>query len=254
MENLARNGATAANIQQLEDGPLNPLNQKAWPGDHEAILEVRRSLPVYGECQRVLDIYHENQVFVLSSGTGSGKSTQVPQFVLYDELASGLRVVCTQPRRLAATAVAGRVAQEMGVELGHEVGYKIGGDNQTSEKTRLFYVTEGVVLNEYASDPTLSKYACVIIDEAHERTVEVDLLLAMLKKALRKRKDLKVSTIFDPDNHSLIRKVIVMSATVDAGKFTSYYDGCPLLHLPGRNFDVRVLYAEHKTSHNNMTA
>lgn len=201
MESITRNKATAAEIQRLEDGPLNPLTQRAWPVGHDAILQTRRSLPVYGQCQHILDTYHNNGVFVLTSGTGSGKSTQIPQFLVYDEYGSDKLIACTQPRRLAATSVAARVAGEMGVVLGEEVGYQIGGDAKISKgdkgndgkgKTRLAYVTEGSLLAQLHSDHTLSKYACVLIDEAHERTVEADLLMGILKKVLKKRSDFKV--------------------------------------------------------------
>ena len=171
------------------------MTGKAWPNGHKSILQGRRKLPVYKRLGEILDVYHQNQVFILSSETGSGKSTQVPQALVYDEYASGLRVACTQPRRLAATSLASRVALEMGVALGEEVGYQIGGDrniDQNDKTTRLSYMTEGVLLLKHASDRDLSEYACIIIDEAHERTVETDLLLAMLKKALTRRKDLKV--------------------------------------------------------------
>ena len=195
MESINRNQVTKVQIRQLEDGPLNPLTGKAWPNGHKSILQGRRKLPVYKRLGEILDVYHQNQVFILSSETGSGKSTQVPQALVYDEYASGLRVACTQPRRLAATSLASRVALEMGVALGEEVGYQIGGDrniDQNDKTTRLSYMTEGVLLLKHASDRDLSEYACIIIDEAHERTVETDLLLAMLKKALTRRKDLKV--------------------------------------------------------------
>ena len=118
-------------------------------------------------------------------GTGSGKSTQVPQLLMYDEYAGGLRIACTQPRRLAATALAGRVSMEMGVKLGEEVGYQIGGDKKIDQdkKTRLAYMTKGVLLAKQVSDKDLNEYACIM---------ETDTLLPMLKKTIRRRKDLKV--------------------------------------------------------------
>lgn len=195
METIARNQATVAQIQRLEDADANPLTGKAWPKNHGDILKGRRNLRVYGRFEEILDVYHKNQVFILSGETGSGKSTQVPQMLVFDEFASGLRIACTQPRRLAATALADRVAEEMGVALGEEVGFQIGGQrmlNQNKKKTRLSYMTEGVLLRQLARDKDLSQYACIIIDEAHERTVEADILTAMLKKIVQRRKDLKV--------------------------------------------------------------
>ena len=198
MESITRNQATVAQIQRLEDATPNPLTGAAWPEGHDDILQGRRKLPVYERFGEILETYHQNQVFILASETGSGKSTQIPQLLVYDEYSSGLRVACTQPRRLATTALAERVSEEMGVVLGQEVGYQIGGDkkvDQMKKKTRLAYMTEGVLLNRLDSDKDLSEYACVVIDEAHERTVETDVLMAMLKKVLKRRKDFKVCAI-----------------------------------------------------------
>ncbi|KAK7418465.1 hypothetical protein QQX98_003957 [Neonectria punicea] len=230
MESIVRNQATAAQVQRLEDAIQNPLTGNSWPYGHDNILQGRRRLPVYGRYQEILDKYHQSQVMILSSETGSGKSTQVPQLLVYGEYASGLQIACTQPRRLAATELASRVADEMGVVLGEEVGYKIRGDkmvNQKQKKTRLVYLTEGVLLQQLGTDKNLSAYACVIIDEAHERTVDLDLLLALLKKVVSRRKDFKV---------------VIMSATMDAKLFQDYFDSCPLVHITGRNFDVEVLH------------
>ncbi|EHK17761.1 uncharacterized protein TRIVIDRAFT_226707 [Trichoderma virens Gv29-8] len=230
MESIARNQLTVAQVQHLEDANQNPLTGKSWPQDHEGILQGRRRLPVYGRYQEILDNYHQSQVMILSSETGSGKSTQVPQLLVYDEYESGLQIACTQPRRLAATELASRVAEEMGVNLGEEVGYKIGGDhnvNQNKKKTRLAYMTEGVLLRQLRSDKLLSAYACVIIDEAHERTVDLDLLLALLKKVISRRKDFKV---------------VIMSATMDTKLFQEYFDNCPLVHFPGLKFEVKTFY------------
>lgn len=194
MQSIARNQATVAKIQCLEDAPLNPLNGNAWPSSHNDILQGRRRLPVYGRYQEILDRYHQSPVVILSSETGSGKSTQVPQLLVYDEYESGLQIACTQPRRLAAKELASRVSDEMGVVLGEEVGYKVRNDQKFDrKKTRLTYMTEGVLLRALSSDKSLSAYACVVIDEAHERTTDLDLLLALLKKTVSRRKDFKVS-------------------------------------------------------------
>ncbi|KAH7127455.1 ATP-dependent RNA helicase Prp43, partial [Dactylonectria macrodidyma] len=144
-----------------------------------------------------------------------GKSTQVPQLLLYDEYSSGKRVACTQPRRLAATSLAKRVAKEMGVALGEEVGYQIGGDkkvNKKKKKTLVTFMTEGVLLAQQGNDKDLSDYACIVIDEAHERTIETDLLMAMLKGILRRRQD-----------------------------FKDYFN-CGAVEIPGRNFNVDIRY------------
>ncbi|TQN69813.1 Pre-mRNA-splicing factor ATP-dependent RNA helicase PRP43, partial [Colletotrichum shisoi] len=214
MEYIERNKATAVQVQGLEDATLNPLT------GHAACLASSARSPPSGP----------PPFAVLSSETGSGKSTQVPQLLVYDEQASGLQIACTQPRRLAATGLAGRVAQEMGVVLGEEVGYKIRGDymvDKNSKKTRLTYMTEGVLLNEMIRDRDLLTYACVVIDEAHERTTDIDLLLGLLKKLLNRRNDLKV---------------VIMSATIDAELFQTYFDNCPLVYITERSHNVEILY------------
>ncbi|KEY72356.1 hypothetical protein S7711_01038 [Stachybotrys chartarum IBT 7711] len=243
MDSIKRNEATMAQIQRLEDAPLNPLTGQAWPAGHDEILQSRRNLPVYQRFEEILDVYHNNQVFVLSSETGSGKSTQIPQLLMYDEYASGLKVACTQPHRLATTSLADRAAKELGVDLGRDVGYLTGGDKAVSspdedKKTRLVYMTEGVLLGHQADNADLSDYACVVVDEAHERTIEMDLLLALLKKSLRNRQDLKV---------------VIMSATMDVKLFQDYFNDCPLVHITGRNFQVDITYLSPSGASSDLT-
>ncbi|KAK3181896.1 hypothetical protein K4F52_006800 [Lecanicillium sp. MT-2017a] len=240
MQSIARNQATAAQIRILEDAAVNPLTAAAWPKGHQAILKGRRQLPIYERFDEILAVYHQNQVVILTSETGSGKSIQVPQALMYDEYASGLKVACTQPRRLGTTSLAKRVATEMGVKLGEEVGYQIGGSkmvNMNEKKTRLSYMTEGILLRMLASDKDLSKYACIIIDEVHERTVEADMLMAMLKKIMIRRKDFKV---------------VIISATMDAKIFQDYFNNSPLVHITGRNFKVDIRYVKEEDAHANF--
>jgi pre-mRNA-splicing factor ATP-dependent RNA helicase DHX15/PRP43 len=194
MESLARNKVAATQIQSLEDGIHNPLTKKPFSGTHEVLVATRRKLPVSGRMPELLSTYQNANIMVLSSDTGSGKSTQVPQLVLYDEWASGLSVVCTQLRVLAAKGVAERVAHELDVKLGEEVGYHIRFDAMRGDKTRLVYMTEGILIREATSDRNLSRNACVIIDEAHERTINTDILVALLKGVVSRRTDFKVST------------------------------------------------------------
>lgn len=118
--------------------------------------------------------------------TGSGKTTQIPQFILYDELAhiNNSQIACTQPRRVAAMSVAKRVADELDVKLGEEVGYSIRFEDVTGPKTVLKYMTDGMLLREAMSDPSLSNYSCIILDEAHERTLATDILMGLMKDVL----------------------------------------------------------------------
>ncbi|GKT97713.1 LOW QUALITY PROTEIN: pre-mRNA splicing factor ATP-dependent RNA helicase PRP43 [Colletotrichum tofieldiae] len=198
MDSVLRNQATAAKIQLLEDATQNPMTGNAWP------VVTTSFFKVVAACRSTDDIK------IFSTNITSNDSVKRdwlrkvdsgPQLLVYDEYASGLQIVCTQPRRLAATELASRVADEMGVILGEEVGYKIRGDqmvNKNKKKTRLTYLTEGVLLRQLSSDKNLSAYACVIIDEAHERTVNLDLLLALLKKVVQRRKDFKVGVLMAP--------------------------------------------------------
>ncbi|CAO3594172.1 unnamed protein product [Absidia cylindrospora] len=149
--------------------------------------------------------------------------------MVYDELPHlrGKQIACTQPRRVAAMSVAQRVADEMDVKLGQEVGYNIRFEDNTSPKTFLKYLTDGMLLREAMSDPMLSRYSAIILDEAHERTLNTDILMGLLKEVCKKRRDLQV---------------VVMSATLDAGKFQKYFNNAPLLNVPGRTYPVEVFY------------
>jgi pre-mRNA-splicing factor ATP-dependent RNA helicase DHX15/PRP43 len=141
---------------------------------------------------------------------------RIPQFLLYDEQPQlkNMQIACTQPRRVAAMSVAKRVADELDVVLGDEVGYSIRFEDATSSKTSLKYMTDGMLLREAMNDPLLKRYSAIILDEAHERTLSTDILMGLLKEVCSKREDLKL---------------VVMSATLDAGKFQSYFNDAPLL-------------------------
>ena len=179
--------------------------------------------------QEFLDLYHSTQILVFVGETGSGKTTQIPQYVLYDELPHLNRkmVACTQPRRVAAMSVAQRVADELDVNLGEEVGYSIRFEDKTSPNTILKYMTDGMLLREAMHDHDMSRYSCIILDEAHERTLATDILMALLKQVAKRRPDLKI---------------IIMSATLDAQKFQRYFYDAPLLPVPGRTHPVEIFY------------
>ena len=174
-------------------------------------------------------MYQQSQILVFVGETGSGKTTQIPQFVLFDDLPQMQRklVACTQPRRVAAMSVAQRVANEMDVNLGDEVGYSIRFEDVTSQKTILKYMTDGMLLREAMNDHNLQRYSTIILDEAHERTLATDILMGLLKEVAQRRPDLKI---------------VIMSATLDAQKFQTYFNDAPLLAVPGRTHPVEIFY------------
>lgn len=226
---MKRRDTTAKQASKAEDSETNPFTGRAHSQRYFQILQTRRDLPVHKQRQEFLDKYHSTQILVFVGETGSGKTTQIPQYVVYDELPQLNRkqVACTQPRRVAATSVAQRVADEMDVTLGEEVGYNVRFDDMSGPKTILKYMTDGMLLREAMHDHDMSRYSCIILDEAHERTLATDILMALLKQIAARRPDLKI---------------IVMSATLDAQKFQKYFFDAPLLAVPGRTHPVEIFY------------
>ncbi|RLN81331.1 hypothetical protein BBJ28_00022013 [Nothophytophthora sp. Chile5] len=196
---------------------------------HLSMQEGRKQLPVYPYREALLEAIRNYPVLIIEGETGSGKTTQIPQFlheVGYSELG---KIGCTQPRRVAAMSVAARVAQEMDVKLGNEVGYSIRFEDCTSDKTVIKYMTDGMLLREFLTEPDLKSYSVMIIDEAHERTLSTDILFGLIKDIARFRDDIKI---------------IVASATLDATKFSAYFDDAPIFKIPGRMFPVDILYTK----------
>lgn len=213
-----------------EEERINYLTKRPYSEGYFQILETRQKLPVYESKARLLHALEENNVVVLEGETGSGKTTQVPQFLVEAGYASnGKQVCCTQPRRVAAISVARRVAAEMDVKLGRHVGYTVRFDDKTSPETKLRYLTDGMLLREAMADNDFSNYNAIILDEAHERTLSTDILMGVLKTAIQRRTELRV---------------IVMSATLDTDKFRQYFNDAPLLKVPGRVHPVEVYYSQ----------
>jgi len=207
---------------------INPYTGVPYTTRYHEVLKKRMTLPVWEYKDKFIEILTKNQCFVLVGETGSGKTTQIPQWcVEFCRTAMRKGVACTQPRRVAAMSVAARVSEEMDVVLGAEVGYSIRFEDCTSQKTALKYMTDGMLLREAMSDPLLESYGCILLDEAHERTLATDILMGLLKEVCKQRRDLKI---------------VVMSATLDAGKFQSYFDNAPLMSVPGRTFPVEIFY------------
>ena len=195
----------------------------------EKLREVRQNLPIFPYRQDLLAAIKDHQVLIVVAETGSGKTTQITQYlheVGYSELG---KIGCTQPRRVAAMSVAARVASEMGVRVGHEVGYSIRFENCTSKKTIIQYMTDGMLLREFLTEPDLASYSCLVIDEAHERTLHTDILFGLVKDIVRFRPDLKL---------------IISSATLDAEKFSKYFDNASIFMVPGRMFPVDIYYTK----------
>ncbi|KAF2461204.1 P-loop containing nucleoside triphosphate hydrolase protein [Lineolata rhizophorae] len=229
LDAFKRHETIAADARKAEDGPNNPFTAAPLSQQYFRILKTRRDLPVHAQRDEFLEMYHKTQILVFVGETGSGKTTQIPQFVLFDDLPHyyGKMVACTQPRRVAAMSVAQRVAAEMDVELGEEVGYSIRFEDKTSPRTMLKYMTDGMLLREAMHDWDMTRYSTIILDEAHERTLATDILMALLKDLSTRRPDLKV---------------IIMSATLDAQKFQRYFHDAPLLAVPGRTHPVEIFY------------
>ncbi|WVQ62890.1 uncharacterized protein L199_001039 [Kwoniella botswanensis] len=191
-----------------------------------SIQEQRKSLPIYKLRDQLVQA---NQILVVVGDTGSGKTTQMAQYLAEEGFLEHGRLGCTQPRKVAAVSVAKRVSEEVGCRLGAEVGYTIRFEDMTSPETKIKYMTDGMLLRELLVDPDCSKYSVLMLDEAHERTIATDVLFGLLKKACKRRPDLKL---------------ICTSATLDAAKFATYFWGCPIFTIPGRTFPVETLYTK----------
>jgi ATP-dependent RNA helicase DHX8/PRP22 len=192
-----------------------------------SIVEQRQSLPIYKLRDELIKAVNDNQILIVIGETGSGKTTQITQYLSESGFTARGKIGCTQPRRVAAMSVAKRVSEEFGCRLGQEVGYTIRFEDCTSPETLIKYMTDGMLLRECLIDPDLQSYSCIMLDEAHERTIHTDVLFGLLKQAVQKRAELKL---------------IVTSATLDAVKFSQYFYEAPIFTIPGRTFPVEILY------------
>jgi len=184
-------------------------------------------LPIAAEAERIVEMIRKHPVVVIAGETGSGKTTQLPKLCLAAGRGSAGMIGCTQPRRIAARAVARRVAEELNTTLGGAVGYQVRFNENVGENTAIKFMTDGILLAEIQSDRWLSAYDTILIDEAHERSLNIDFLLGYLKQLLAKRHDLKV---------------IVTSATIDTARFAAHFDNAPVIDVEGRGYPVSVRY------------
>ena len=184
-------------------------------------------LPVSDAGERIRELIANHQVVIVAGETGSGKTTQLPKICLQAGMGKSCMIGHTQPRRIAARTVAQRIAQETGAQLGREVGFAVRFSDQTRDDTLVKVMTDGLLLAEIRHDRFLEKYDAIIVDEAHERSLNIDFLLGFLHRLIQKRRDLKV---------------IVTSATIDVARFSNYFGNAPVVEVGGRTFPVDMEY------------
>ena len=189
--------------------------------------EIAASLPVVAMRDEIIDTIRNNQVVILCGETGSGKTTQLPKMCMEAGCGVDGFIGHTQPRSLAARSVAARIAEELGTSVGEGVGFKIRFTDQVSDTSHIKLMTDGILLAEIQNDPFLNQYDTIIVDEAHERSLNIDFLLGCLKRLLPKRPELKV---------------IITSATIDPQSFSRYFDGAPVILAEGRSYPVETRY------------
>ncbi|GMQ11438.1 hypothetical protein CsSME_00054076 [Camellia sinensis var. sinensis] len=234
-EPVIRNSIAAEKILQRKSLQLRN-RQQHWQESPEGqkMVEFRRSLPAYKARDALLNFISQNQVMVVSGETGCGKTTQLPQYILESEIeaarGAACSIICTQPRRISAMSVAERVAAERGENLGESVGYKVRLEGMKGRDTRLLFCTTGILLRRLLVDRNLKGITHVIVDEIHERGMNEDFLLIVLKELLPRRPELRL---------------ILMSATLNAELFSSYFGGAPMIHIPGFTHPVRSQFLEN---------
>ncbi|KAF9229432.1 P-loop containing nucleoside triphosphate hydrolase protein [Gyrodon lividus] len=232
------------NFEASPEQLISDFRSRQMRPAYQEMLNHRNSLPIAKYREEIITTLGNSQILVLCGETGCGKSTQVPAFILEDQLSRGrsCKIYCTEPRRISAVSLAQRVSRELGDPpgavgtLGSLVGYSIRLESNTTKNTRLTYVTNGIALRMLeggsgrgGQGTAFDEITHIIIDEVHERSIESDFLLVVLKSLLPQRPDLRI---------------ILMSATVDADKISNFFGGCPVLHVPGRTFPVDILYLE----------
>ena len=184
-------------------------------------------LPIAREAEHIIASIRQHRVVVIAGETGSGKTTQLPKLCLAAGRGEAGIIGCTQPRRIAARSVARRVAEELGTQIGGALGFQVRFNEQLGEQTYIKFMTDGILLAEIQSDRELSRYDTIILDEAHERSLNIDFLLGYLKTLLQRRPDLKL---------------IVTSATIDTERFSRHFGGAPVINVEGRSYPVETRY------------
>ena len=195
-------------------------------------IKVDETLPIAARADEIVALIRKHQIIVLAGETGSGKSTQLPKLCLAAGRGRAGLIGCTQPRRVAARSVARRVAGELGTELGALVGYQVRFNEKVGEQSLIKFMTDGILLAETQGDPWLNAYDTLIIDEAHERSLNIDFLLGYLKRLAARRRDLKI---------------IITSATIDTARFAAHFGNAPIVEVEGRSYPVEVRYRPMET-------
>lgn len=230
-----------ADLNQFGNRSVNKVNDKPntrkmeikLNGNH--INEEKIKLPIAGVRNKIIDVVKKSECLIFIGETACGKTTQIPQYLFQANFViknkSDCQIGITQPRRVAAMSIANRVSAEMNCQLGTVVGYTVRFDDKTNPMTKIKYLTDGILLREAINDPLLSKYKIIILDEAHERSLQTDVLFGVVKKAQQIRREKQMP----------ILKVIIMSATMDVDHFSSYFNNAPVYYLPGRQFSIKVM-------------
>jgi ATP-dependent helicase HrpA len=201
------------------------LARRKARADAKPAIRLDEALPITARAEEIVELIRKHQVVVIAGETGSGKTTQLPKLCLAAGRGEAGMIGCTQPRRLAARSVARRVAEELATPLGEQVGFQVRFNDQVSDRTLIKFMTDGILLAETQGDPWLSAYDTIIIDEAHERSLNIDFLLGYLKRLAVKRPSLKI---------------IVTSATIDTERFAEHFSGAPIVSVEGRTYPVEV--------------
>lgn len=240
VETLQRQGKAVSKLQSVVQDTFEK-SIAAVKARSEQLPEVTlaEELPVSEHGDAIRNAIREHQVVVIAGETGSGKTTQIPKLCLLEGRGRAGMIGHTQPRRLAARSVASRIAEELKTQLGQTVGYQVRFTDQSSDQTAIKLMTDGILLNEIQHDAFLSRYDTIIIDEAHERSLNIDFLLGYLKRLLPKRPDLKI---------------IITSATIDVQRFSEHFDNAPVIEVSGRSFPVDVLYRPMSTDEDDYAA
>ncbi len=212
---------------RLEKKLQRSIKKRSWRKVNRPKPIYNDALPILSKKDEIIDSISNHPIVIISGETGSGKTTQIPKFCLAAGRGVDGKIGCTQPRRIAAMTVSRRIAEELGETLGGSIGYKIRFKDKTSPNAFIKIMTDGILLAEAQSDPYLNEYDTIIVDEAHERSLNIDFILGILKTLLKQRKDLKV---------------VITSATIDTEKFSKAFDHAPVIEVSGRMYPVEVRY------------